>query len=142
MRRLYALGVALALASIVFVQLAMMTQAPKVIGFGDFGSFYAAGDAANHGANPYGDYSLAGGGYRYGQPVLETNLNPPVSVLLMQPLALLDIATAQTVFRVISALAYILICLALLRWFGSNSPVLRLGAMLLLDAFWSTIYQG
>jgi hypothetical protein len=105
----------------------------------DFGSFWAAGDAANRGLDPYGDHALTRG---VDTPVGERaaiNLNPPAAVLLFQLLALIDPAVAFRVWQVASGAMYLVVVAVLLRalrppdWW-------ELGLLMLAWApFWSTI---
>jgi alpha-1,2-mannosyltransferase len=71
----------------------------------DFGSFWASGNAANRGDEPYGVYPetfRVDGTDRTAAP----NLNPPASVPPLQLLATLDLHDAHQVWRLVSIAIY------------------------------------
>ncbi len=108
----------------------------------DFRAFMISGDAANQGLDPYANYpsliKVTGLGHTWAYP----NLNPPVSVLLLQPIALLDDNLGRVVWALGSALLYVGVVLALARHFAAPGIGWRVAAVLLLDGVWSTLTLG
>ena len=100
----------------------------------DFGSFYAAGLAARTGQNPYGLYELSLSD--------APNLNPPISLLLFEPLSLLPPATAHSLWYGTSLVIFASVLVLL--WRTARYPVTptRLVWALTLTAFVHTVALG
>jgi hypothetical protein len=110
--------------------------------FRDFGSLWASGAAANQGLDPYGAYPLTA---RIRTPVGEwaaINLNPPVSVLLFQAIALVDPALVLRALQVSSILLYVGLALFLTGASPTQEQWLRVLLLLLWHPLWSTLNQG
>lgn len=72
------------------------------------GTYWASGEAANHHQNPYAALSLSSCFYDLNSHlVVDVNLNPPLLLLLFQPLALLSETSAFVTWTVVSFLLFI-----------------------------------
>ena len=111
----------------------------------DFGSFVAAGQEAVKGNNPYQQKDSLVFSVEFpdqGIKVASPNLNPPVSVLLFQPLAYVDPVHALAIWRLITVLGY---CLALLLLFQTGDKqisLIKMGWAFSLAGFWHLIELG
>ena len=103
----------------------------------DWGSFWASGDAANHGLDPYGVYpgTFAIGG----EPA--PNLNPPISVYPFQLAARFDPFTSRDVFVALSLVLYIGCVAALWRAYPERDAVTAFAAFT-LGGLWHTFELG
>lgn len=111
----------------------------------DFGSFIAAGQAARQGLNPYaGDYPLVFRPYHpaLGSEIVSPNLNPPLSLLVFEPLALFDPVVAFGVWYGLSLLLYLLALLLLARAYPGQTTPLRIAWALSLAGLWHTLELG
>jgi len=98
---LFALA-AFAVAS-VKVNLFAATKEYRVVG-----TYWASGDAANHHQNPYAVHPLTAYFYDIdGHAVPDLNLNPPLLLLLFQPMALLSPTSAFFIWTLVSFLLFI-----------------------------------
>lgn len=72
------------------------------------GTYWASGDAANHHQNPYAALTLSSCFYDVNSHlVVDVNLNPPLLLLLFQPLALLSDTSAFITWTVVSFLLFV-----------------------------------
>jgi len=107
----------------------------------DFGAFWAAGDAANAGRDPYQTTALARAVVAPGGTERATNLNPPVSVLAFQLLARVPPAVAFRAWQVGSALGYVGMVAGLT--LGARPHAWGRALLVLLwEPFWSTVDLG
>lgn len=108
----------------------------------DFGSFYASGQAASKGLNPYGVYALT---YHVKSKIFEgdnPNLNPPISVLLFEIVSTLDV---HTLFKALWFLSLFLYGLSLCLLISAYSKNVTGWHLLLAFAFpgvWDTLFLG
>jgi hypothetical protein len=115
---------------------------PGEVALADFGSFYASGQAAAQGLDPYGVYPLtmdAALGAGHGAAV---NLNAPLSVSVFQLFIGFDPASARLGWFLVSIAAYA-ISVVLLVWTspGARDP-LRVVAPFALAGFTETLDLG
>ena len=109
----------------------------------DFGSFMGAGRAAAEGLDPYGIYP--GLTFRVELPGFESwnqNLNPPVSLLLFQPLSYLDPAEAFRLWWAVTAVAYAALVSLLVRRYRPEAPLVPALAAWAAAGFWDTLVLG
>lgn len=103
----------------------------------DWGSFWASGDAANHGLDPFGVYpdtfSIAG------EPA--PNLNPPISVYPFQFAAKFDPFASRDAFVVMSLLVYAGCVAALWRAYPERDAVTAFAAFT-FGGLWHTLELG
>ena len=107
----------------------------------DFGSFWASGDAANRGLNPYAVYEetfRVDGTDRTAAP----NLNPPASLLPLRLLAKVEIGEALQLWRHLSLLTYGLALVALLSAYPERRSVIVALWALNLGGLWHVIELG
>ncbi|MCC7364324.1 MAG: DUF2029 domain-containing protein [Dehalococcoidia bacterium] len=105
----------------------------------DFGSFWASGDAANHGLDPYAVYERT---FRLGPDAVPApNLNPPVSVYPFQLLARLEPALARDLWVAAGLAAFVLAVALLLRAYPREQTSAALWA-LGLAGLWHTLELG
>jgi hypothetical protein len=113
----------------------------------DFGSFYASGQLANEGKNPYSTESPFMFSVNFNQISLKgdaPNLNPPFSVLIFQGLALADPFTAANIWRGLSVLLFSLSLYLLVktsRVTGLRAAMITVWAIS-MAAFWHTLQLG
>jgi hypothetical protein len=113
----------------------------------DFGSFIASGQFANSGQNPYSIESpliLKVEFPKINRGGVSPNLNPPVSVMLFQMIANTNPYKSAIVWRILSAILYLLSILLLYRFYRENNSYslwLILWA-LSLAGFWQAILLG
>jgi hypothetical protein len=107
----------------------------------DFGSFWASGDAANRGDDPYGVYERT---FRVGSPEgpPAPNLNPPVSVYPFQLLARLEISLGLKLWRYGSLAVYGVAVAALLVAYPDRRRPLFVLWPLGLAGLWHTLELG
>jgi Glycosyltransferase family 87 len=112
----------------------------------DFTTFVQAGRAYQQGLNPYVLYQEPDetAGIEPGTP-LETgspNLNPPISVYPFRAIANRDPVSVRNGLNVVSALIYMVVCVALLKAYpGQRRPLIVLW-LLALSGFWYTLLLG
>ncbi|UEM24668.1 DUF2029 domain-containing protein (plasmid) [Skermanella mucosa] len=109
----------------------------------DFGSFMGAGRAATEGLDPYGIYP--GLTFRVEMPGFESwnqNLNPPVSLLLFQPLSYLDPAEAFRLWWAVTVVAYAALVILLVRRYRPEAPLIPALAAFAAAGFWDTLVLG
>jgi hypothetical protein len=107
----------------------------------DFGSFWASGNAANRGDDPYGVYPetfRVDGTDRTAAP----NLNPPASVPPLQLLAKLNLHDAHQVWRLVSIALYGLALAALLSAYPERRSLLFVLWAVNLAGFWHVVELG
>jgi hypothetical protein len=107
----------------------------------DFGSFWASGNAANHGDDPYGVYPetfRVDGTDRTAAP----NLNPPASILALQLLAKLDLHNAHQVWRLVSIAVYGIALAALVSAYPERRSLLIVLWAVNLAGFWHVVELG
>ncbi|HTZ72253.1 MAG TPA: glycosyltransferase family 87 protein [Acetobacteraceae bacterium] len=114
-----------------------------------FGSFWSAGWAANHGLNPYGDYPLVPPSFVPGLMPADAgtdpgdiNLNPPALLLLFRLLALADPLRALAPWVWGSAALFVLITCYLLRHSVLPVPAWRILCILLMVPVRDTIWRA
>ena len=121
-----------------------LTYARRGDGAGiDFSIFVQSGRALAHGANPYA--SFAGPLWRVTPWAVGPNLNPPVSLLLLRPLArLAPLAAfhAWQAWQIISLLCYLAALLLLARAYPRRSISLIVAWAVSLFGFWQTLFDG
>jgi hypothetical protein len=137
-RRLSVLLTAIGLAALALASglWATRDQLPR-----DFGSFWASGDAANRGDDPYGVYPetfRVDGTDRTAAP----NLNPPASVPPLQLLAKLDLPDALQVWRLLSIALYGLALAALVSAYPERRSLLSVLWAVNLAGFWHVVELG
>lgn len=108
----------------------------------DFGSFVASGRAAAEGLNPYGVHPLTFRFIRDAEVVAAPNLNPPISVLLFQPLAAVDPGTAFRAWYIGSIVLYVIAVALLLCVTPEPVTSVRVVWALSLGGFWHTLRMG
>jgi hypothetical protein len=117
-------------------------QAGGLRTLGDFGSFYASGQAAGRGLDPYDVYPLtmdAALGRGTGAAI---NLNAPTSLLVFQPLSLFDPAQARLFWFAATLVAYG-VMLGLLIWqYPTLRKPLALAWALAITALLETVELG
>lgn len=114
-------------------------------GLRDFGSFIAAGQAANSGENPYqvdNPYTFIVTFEPLNLKVPSYNLNPPISVVLFQYLAKLDPLISYRLWQGFSILCYFL--LVLIYWIHTqkNLSFQKILWSFSLAGLWHTIELG
>ena len=108
-------------------------------GLEDFGSFWASGDAANQGLDPFGVYPHT---FRVGVAASPApNLNPPISVYPMQLVALISPDRADQIWYVLSIAGYVAAVALLARAYRPANPFLLLWPFV-LGGFWHTLELG
>ncbi len=112
---------------------------PTGLSYRDFGSFWASGEAANRGMNPYDAHSLTREVRAPGGAEAAVNLNPPFSVLLFQLLAWGDPAVMFRAWQIGSALLYAAVVVFLLRRLPTEDWWHRALLMLVWAPLWSTL---
>ncbi len=107
----------------------------------DLGSFIASGRAAAQGENPYGVYPLTFvvSVPELGMRVHSPNLNPPISVLIFEPLAELDPVTVARTWYALSLFLYIVALVLLVRANPAHSRWLRIVWAMGLAGLWHTL---
>jgi len=120
----------------------LLSGSPDGAPLGDFGSFYASAQAAARGLDPFDVYPLtmdADLGRGTGAAV---NLNAPLSVLVFQPLTLLDPAVARLGWFVATIIAYA----AIVGLLGIAYPLSRGPLHVIwpfaMAGFWETVSLG
>lgn len=116
----------------------------------DFGSFYASGQFASQGKNPYSTDSPLIFGAEF--PGIDhfgiaPNLNPPISVPIFEQITIFTVQNAVSIWRIASAFFYVALVLASLRYSnpsGRNTPnnLWRLSWALALAGFWHCLQLG
>jgi hypothetical protein len=111
----------------------------------DFGSFYAAGNAAQNGGNPYSIslpfvfiIDLPGMEYTLPSP----NLNPPVSVLIFEVFTAYNPFTAVQGWRIATFIQYIVVLVILSIRYSKHISLLRILWALSMAGLWTTIALG
>jgi hypothetical protein len=124
------------------LSLSLFGGSADAVPLADFGSFYASGQAAERGLDPYDVYPLtldAGLGREGGAAV---NLNAPISLPLFQALTLLDPVSARRGWFVVTLVAFGA-TLVLLMWaYPSFRGPLVVAWGLLLTGFVETLLLG
>jgi len=109
----------------------------------DFSIFLQSGRALARGANPYAAFT--GPLWRATPWIVEPNLNPPVSLVLLRPLAsLAPLAAfhAWHVWQIISLLCYLAALLLLVRAYPRPSLPLIVAWAVSLFGLWQTLFAG
>lgn len=124
-----------------FEQIGLDPAFPRRGELGDFGSFYEAGRAATRREDPYGVYPLT---YfaAAGPAAAARNLNAPFSVLLFEPLTLLEPVTAARLWNVAALLAYLAAVLLLHAAYAETRAPWRLVWALGISSLWGTLALG
>ncbi|MGE5596427.1 MAG: glycosyltransferase family 87 protein [Hyphomicrobiales bacterium] len=105
----------------------------------DWGSFWASGDAANHGKDPYGVYPDT---FRVGPGAMPApNLNPPISVYPLQLAAKFDVHHGETAW-IAASLAGALVAIVLLYRAYPRSGVVGILWALAFAGLWHTVELG
>lgn len=107
----------------------------------DFGSFLLSGHAATRGFNPYGKELFAAYAAEHDVTLTAPNLNPPLSVLVFQPLSKLDPLRTFRVWWGVSLGLYIC-CVAWLACTGPGHKLLRGLWGLSLAGLWMNLALG
>jgi alpha-1,2-mannosyltransferase len=113
----------------------------------DFGSFIASGQLAIQGKNPYSiDSPLI---FKVSFPKINLegvapNLNPPISVLLFQPLSKIDPFQSINFWRILSIILFLLSLFILQKAFPikSSNRILQIAWAISLAGFWHSIQLG
>ncbi len=140
MRHLRLLAKALVIALLFWMGAQNAAFAFRTGKYFDFGSFIAAGEAANFGLNPYGPWPLVHKTWHGTEMFQAVNLNAPLSVLTFQPLARLDHGLSHVLWLVGSYLVFAAVVLWLARRFHATPN--KVLALLLLDGAWTTLVMG
>jgi hypothetical protein len=122
--------------------LALLGRSTGSVPLGDFGSFYASGQAAAQGLDPFDVYPLtmdANLGRGHGAAV---NLNAPLSVVLFQPLAGLDVSAARLGWFVATLVAYAVMVISLWRAYPAVRAPFYVLWPLAMAGFWDTVNLG
>jgi len=106
----------------------------------DFSIFVQSGRALARDANPYATF--AGPLWRATPWTAGPNLNPPVVLLLLRPLASLAPYAAFHAWQAISLLCYLAALLLLARAYPRRSLPLTVGWAVSLFGLWQTIFAG
>ncbi len=109
----------------------------------DFGSFMGSGRAAREGLDPYGIYP--GLTFRLQLAEFESwnhNLNPPVSLLLFEPLSRLDPVAAFRLWWAVTVVSYAALVWLLVRRYAPQRPLLPALACFAAAGFWDTLILG
>lgn len=104
----------------------------------DFGSFIASGRAASQGLDPYGVYRLSARVDGVGLP----NLNPPLSILVLEPVAWHDPHLLFAIWYVVNAALYLLILWLLRRAYPEHATLPRQLWALSIFGFWIVLLSG
>lgn len=108
----------------------------------DFGSFFASGEAAARGDDPYGVYPLT---FRVTLPGFESanpNLNPPISLPAFELFARLDPVDGFRLWWAISFAAYAALVWLLVRAYARDRPLPAAAWAFALAGFWDTLVLG
>jgi hypothetical protein len=108
----------------------------------DFGSFYASGQAAAKGLNPYDVYPLS---YHVKSKFFDEknpNLNPPITVLLFEMISIFEIHTLFKIWWYLSVLIYLLCLWLLIRRYHGDITWWQLLLAFALPGVWDTFYLG
>lgn len=114
-------------------------------GYKDFGSFYASGIAIAEGGNPYdADFPLVNVVRIPGLDieVKNPNLNPPITLLVFDVIANLEINFAYRLWQIITILLYILAVGLLILIFQRNHSLIFFAWIFCLAGFWHTVELG
>ena len=113
----------------------------------DFGSFFASGQFATQGKNPYSTDSALIYGVTF--PVIDhsglaPNLNPPISALFFEGMARFPVTQALAAWRIVSVVFFLAAVLFLLKSKSDSSPsfVERTLWAFALAGFWHAIQLG
>jgi len=107
----------------------------------DLGTFLVSARAALLGMDPYGQYMAILGAARAGDGTAPPNLNPPISLLLFAPLAMLDPLAAAWIWYLLS-LGFLVGALLLLHRAHAEYAPLAVVWPLSVYAVWHTLYLG
>ena len=133
----------LVFVGLLFYNLAFLFNSPSILNslsLGDFGSFVASGLAVKDGENPYGIYPLTSKARYQGIVEYFPNMNPPVSILIFDLLAVFEPAVALRIWTVLSFLFYLGGLILLYRNYHPDS--IWFGWALVLAGFWDTLALG
>lgn len=109
----------------------------------DFGSFMGSGRAVREGLDPYGVYP--GLTFRLQLAEFESwnhNLNPPVSLLLFEPLSRLEPVAAFRLWWAVTVASYAAIVWLLVARYAPRAPLLPALACFAAAGFWDTLILG
>lgn len=118
---------------------ALVNGSADGVPLGDFGSFFASGQAASQGLDPFGVYPLTMGA---SSGAAAANLNAPLSVVVFQALTPFDPATAREAWFVATLLAFVATLGLLLRAYPTSRGLLQVAWPFAAAAFWETIDLG
>ncbi|WP_142848064.1 glycosyltransferase family 87 protein [Telmatospirillum sp. J64-1] len=128
-----------ALLAIIVYGLSFALPRPSLM---DYGSFFASGEAAANGDNPYGVYPLTFHVVLPGFESWNPNLNPPISLPFFEQFAKLDPHQGFRLWWAISFACYgMTVYLLIRRYFPKNGLLPMLWA-LALAGFWDTLVLG
>lgn len=109
----------------------------------DFGSFMGSGRGAAEGLNPYDIYP--GLTFRLEIPGFESwnhNLNPPVALLLFQPLSQLEPFMAFRLWWAVTLISYAALVWLLVQRYRPEAPLVPALAAFAAAGFWDTLILG
>ena len=108
---------------------------------GDFGSFYASGQAAANGLDPFDVYPLTMDA-ALGRQGAAVNLNAPLSVPIFQVLTLFDPASARLGWFVATLAAFVVLAVGLVLAYPTRRGPLQIVWPFAMAAFWETLNLG
>jgi hypothetical protein len=135
-------GYAAALLAYNPLTLSLFGGSSESVPLADFGSFYASGQAAGRGLDPYAVYPLtldASLGRGTGAAI---NLNPPILLPLFQLVSVADPVTGRRIWFVATFVAYALTVVLLIGAYPTFRSPLTVAWSLLLTGFIETVLLG
>lgn len=108
----------------------------------DFGSFWASGEAAHFGLNPYDVYKNTFIIHTPTFNLINFNLNPPASLLVFTPLSFLEPNVGFNLVLISSLMAYCVLIIYLHNRYQKNSGYWLAVWAFSLPAFWDTLHLG
>ena len=115
---------------------------PEAVPLGDLGSFYASGQAAAHGLDPYDVYPLTLDAVRGRGNGAAINLNAPISVPLFELMTAVDAVSARGWWLIASLGAYAAMLALLLRTTPGFRGPLQIAWALALTPLFETLLLG
>jgi hypothetical protein len=124
------------------LSVSLFGEPPAQVPLADFGSFYASGQAAGQGLDPYDVYPLTLDAVLGRGTGAAPNLNAPASLPLFQALTVLDVVGARRAWFVVTCVAYTLSIALLMRAYRGFRGPLVIAWCLAMTGFFETLMLG